>query len=52
MVNIPLEMIIVGSTGIGYLIVGVLQGLKGEYNNMAIWIGYGIAQYGLFMNLK
>ncbi len=46
------EMLIVGATGIGYIIVGTLQGLKGEYNNMAIWIGYGIAQYGLFMNLK
>jgi hypothetical protein len=46
------EMIIVGATGIGYLIVGTLQGLKGEYSNMAIWCGYGIAQYGLFMNLK
>ena len=46
------EMIIVGSTGIGYAIVGTLQGLKGEYSNMAIWIGYAIAQVGLFWNLK
>jgi hypothetical protein len=47
-----IEMIIVGSTGIGYAIVGTLQGLKGEYSNMAIWIGYAVAQVGLFWNLK
>jgi hypothetical protein len=46
------EMMIVGSTGIGYAVVGVLQGLKGEYSNMAIWLGYSIAQVGLFLNLK
>jgi hypothetical protein len=47
-----IEMIIVGATGIGYAIVGTLQGLKGEYANMAIWLGYAVAQYGLFCNLK
>ena len=47
-----IEMIIVGSTGIGYAIVGTIQGLKGEYSNLAIWYGYAVAQYGLFMNLK
>ncbi len=47
-----IEMLIVGSTGIGYAVVGVLQGLKGEYSNMAIWLGYSIAQVGLFLNLK
>lgn len=46
------EMLIVGSTGIGYAVVGILQGLKGEYSNMAIWLGYSIAQVGLFLNLK
>mgnify|MGYP006277427097 CR=1 FL=1 len=46
------EMLIVGSTGIGYAIVGVLQGLKGEYANAAIWLGYSVAQVGLFLNLK
>jgi len=46
------EMLIVGSTGIGYAVVGVLQGMKGEYSNMAIWLGYSIAQVGLFINLK
>jgi hypothetical protein len=47
-----IERLIVGSTGIGYAVVGVLQGLKGEYSNMAIWLGYSIAQVGLFINLK
>ena len=46
------EMLIVGSTGIGYAVVGILQCLKGEYSNMAIWLGYSIAQVGLFLNLK
>ena len=50
--TVMVEMIIVGSTGIGYAIVGTIQGLKGEYSNMAIWLGYAVAQYGLFMNLK
>lgn len=46
------EMIIVGATGIGYAIVGTLQGLKGEYSNAAVWYGYAVAQCGLFLNLK
>ena len=50
--TVMVEMLIVGSTGIGYAIVGTLQGLKGEYSNMAIWLGYAVAQIGLFMNLK
>ena len=45
------EMLIVGSTGLGYAIVGTLQGLKGEYSNMMIWLGYAFAQIGLFLNL-
>ena len=47
-----IEMLIVGSTGLGYAIVGTLQGLKGEYSNMMIWLGYAFAQIGLFLNLK
>jgi hypothetical protein len=47
-----IEMLIVGSTGLGYAIVGTLQGLKGEYSNMMIWLGYAVAQIGLFINLK
>jgi hypothetical protein len=46
------EMIIVGATGIGYAIVGVLQALKGQHANGMIWIGYAFAQIGLFLNLK
>lgn len=46
------EMIIVGMTGIGYAVVGTLQGLKGEYANAAVWLGYSVAQIGLFLNLK
>ena len=46
------EMLIVGSTGLGYAIVGTLQGLKGEYSNMMVWYGYAFAQIGLFLNLK
>lgn len=43
---------IVGATGAGYLIVGVLQSFKGETANALIWLGYSAAQVGLFMNLK
>ena len=50
--TVMVEMLIVGSTGLGYAIVGTLQGLKGEYSNMMIWLGYAFAQIGLFLNLK
>jgi hypothetical protein len=46
------EHLIVGATGIGYLIVGVLQSFKGETANAFIWLGYSAAQIGLFMNIK
>jgi hypothetical protein len=46
------EHLIVGATGIGYLIVGVLQGLKGEVPNAMIWLGYAFAQVGLWLNIK
>lgn len=46
------EHLIVGATGIGYLIVGVLQWIKGDLPNGMIWLGYSAAQVGLFMNLK
>lgn len=46
------EHLIVGATGFGYLIVGVLQGLKGETPNAMIWIGYAFAQVGLWLNIK
>jgi hypothetical protein len=54
-INLPTlspEHLIVGATGIGYLIVGVLQGLKGEAPNAMIWLGYAFAQVGLWLNIK
>lgn len=50
--DISLEHLIVGATGVGYLIVGVLQWSKGELSNGMIWTGYAFAQVGLWLNLK
>jgi len=47
-----IEHLIVGATGVGYLIVGVLQWLKGETANGMIWTGYAFAQVGLWLNIK
>lgn len=47
-----IEQLIVGATGIGYLIVGILQAGKGEVANALIWLGYSAAQIGLWMNIK
>jgi hypothetical protein len=47
-----IEHWIVGATGIGYLIVGILQLTKGSIPNALIWIGYAAAQVGLWMNIK
>lgn len=47
-----IEQTIVAATGIGYLIVGVLQWSKGELSNGMIWTGYAFAQIGLFLNIK
>jgi hypothetical protein len=49
---VSLEHLIVGLTGIGYLIVGVLQWSKGDLSNGMVWSGYAFAQIGLWMNLK
>lgn len=46
------EQIIVAATGVGYLIVGVLQWSKGELSNGMIWTGYAFAQVGLWLNIK
>ena len=46
------EHLIVGATGVGYLIVGVLQWTKGEISNGMIWTGYSFAQVALWLNLK
>jgi hypothetical protein len=47
-----LEHLIVATTGVGYLIVGVLQWTKGDLPNGMVWTGYAFAQVGLWMNLK
>ena len=52
MTTVTIEHLIVGATGVGYLIVGVLQWLKGETANGMIWTGYAFAQVGLWLNLK
>ena len=50
--HMTVEHLIVGATGVGYLIVGVLQWTKGEMSNGMIWTGYAFAQVGLWLNLK
>ena len=47
-----IEMVIVGTIGVGYSVVGVLQWLKGDIGSGIMWIGYSFAQVGLFLNLK
>ena len=46
------EQFIVGATGLGYLVVGMLQWSKGEMSNGMVWTGYAFAQVGLWLNLK
>jgi len=50
--QMDIEKYIVGATGLGYLITGILQYQKGSIANATIWIGYAIGQTGLWMNLK
>jgi hypothetical protein len=52
MTKMTIEHLIVGATGVGYLIVGVLQWSKGEVSNGMIWTGYAFAQIGLWLNIK
>jgi len=47
-----IEQILVGATGLCYLVVGMLQWSKGETANGMIWTGYAFAQVGLWLNLK
>lgn len=47
-----IEKLIVGTTGLGYLIVGLLQWYKGYGANGMIWTGYAFAQVGLWLNLR
>jgi hypothetical protein len=50
--QMTIEQFIIGATGVGYLIVGVLQWGKGDLSNGMIWTGYAFAQIGLWINLK
>jgi hypothetical protein len=47
-----IEQVILAVTGCGYLVVGVLQALKGNYPGGIIWCGYAFAQVGLWLQLK
>ena len=47
-----IEHYIVGATGIGYAIVGLLRLAKGDINNALIWCGYATAQIGLWRLIK
>ena len=47
-----IEHLIVAATGIGYAVVGVLQWSKGATGNVLMWVGYAVAQVGLWINLK
>jgi hypothetical protein len=47
-----LEKYIIGATGFGYLIVGLMQLKKGHIPNAMIWVGYAFAQIGLWLALK
>lgn len=51
-IDMTIEHLIVGATGVGYLIVGILQWTKGEVANGMIWSGYAFAQVGLWLNIK
>lgn len=51
-IAMTIEHYIVGATGVGYAIVGLLQWSKGEAANGLIWTGYAAAQIGLWMNIK
>ena len=47
-----LEKTIIAATGLGYLMVGVLQLRKGAMPNAIIWLGYAFSQIGLWLSLK
>jgi hypothetical protein len=50
--NIGIDHLIVGATGVGYAIVGFMQWGKGATGNGLMWLGYAFAQIGLWINLK
>lgn len=43
---------IVGATGCGYAIVGILRWTKGDVDNGLVWTGYALAQIGLWRLIK
>lgn len=45
------EHVIVAATGLGYATVGTLRLAKGDINNGLIWVGYALAQIGLYRNI-
>ena len=50
--NMSIEHYIVGATGIGYAIVGLLRWSKGDIDNGLVWTGYALAQIGLWRLIK
>lgn len=42
---------IVGIVGLGYLIVGIQQMIKGNTGAGIMWLGYSFSQIGLYMGL-
>ena len=43
---------IVGATGCGYAVVGILRWSKGDVDNGLVWTGYALAQIGLWRLIK
>ena len=43
---------IVSLVGIGYIIVGTQQYIKGNLGSAIMWWGYGFSQVGLFLQLE
>ena len=42
---------IVSLVGVGYLITGIQQFIKGNTGPAIMWLGYSFSQIGLFMGL-
>ena len=51
LIGVSTAHLIVASTGIGYATVGTLSLLRWDLNNALIWIGYALAQIGLYRNI-
>lgn len=43
--------VIVSIVGVGYLVVGIQQWMKGNTGPAIMWVGYAFSQIGLFMGL-